>query len=1548
MKFAERLTVQEYLMGELILVKLPRYHISWELAHVQLARSCMCYLSIYLNPPPVNSSNMLPGVSFAIRDRLHMMSRPLLHYVLDDAIDHFQHLGSRFQLVLRDIKVLAGDIRQHPNIWDNLCRSAKRDEDSACWPISKHDLTLYILVTCSPSPPLQTFLRYTAHIHKERSNPLVYAAYFNKEEHARTLLSRGARLNRRGWDIDGFFQVLPIEVALQNHHWAIVALFVQEGSTIPPYIFTSSFFRAHLYSSPSSIWRTLLQTDDFVEAVNDPLNEPVCRLKKVSNRLSEGERSFQHDLAAILRRYIQVVNEHLVHSREGEESLRVALACEDFSLARYLLSLGASLPSDLPHGMHNSLGRQKMITMIHLLAESGDVDAYLVAEDSLLYAILHPCSQEDALETAKLLIDRCNPLKANSLREAILRIAVRCGLVSVARYLLSFGISPSPDLLDVALGWCDASMVVCLLESGPRVYAQTTFRGPVLYTVLKRLRHREEHALKAAKLLVGYDCNPLGANPSGETPLHIAVQNGLLSVAQYLLSLGISPSPDLLHLAVKSETQQVTVPMVNCILEYGADVHFRTVAGDSVLHSALLSLRDDDCALQIAKLLVAHGCNPFEASPSEGTLLYIAVKRGLVSVVKYLLSLGISPSVSPDLLLVPLRSSIQGLKILPMINCLLENGANVHVRAADGEPLLHTLLSSTWQDNTLQIAEALVSHGCDPLEANLSGKTPLRITVERRLVPVARYFLSLGISPSPDLLHAALRWKDGQIKTQMVVCLLEYITDVCICTANGEPLLHTLLSSTQDEEYAVQTAEALVSRGCDPLEANPSGKTPLRIAVERRLVVVARYFLSLGISPSPDLLHTALRWMDGRIKKQMVVCLLEHITDVCICTANGEPLLHTLLSWTWDEEYAAQTAEALISRGCDPLETNPSGKTPLRIMVERGFFSGAQYLLSLGISPSPDLLHIVSGLQGRGKKDKLLMIISLLRSGVDVHARIENEDPVLHTTLLSSGDDDYALQTAKVLIDYGCDPLEASSSGKTPLRIAVERSFLSVAQYLLSLGVSPPPGLLHIVSGLKGCREKNKLLMIISLLESGADVHACVENGSPVLHTTLLSSEDEDYALQTAKVLIEYGCDPLAVGPSRKTPLHIAVERGFMSIAQCILSLCSSPPSHLMHVALGLKDRRRKLRMIVCLLENGLDIHAGAGNGDPVLHAVMQSDLEEDVLRTAKVLVGHGCSLLETCSSGKTSLQIAVERGFVSVARYLLSLGPPPASDLLLAMLLPRNEQQESQILGSLESGANSIYPHGANPLFHVSLYHDPVRHTGISDNTSEILKLLVSQGCSPLDANSHGEVPLCVAVEQGRTVVAQILLSLCVPFNSPCDVLRVVLLSKQIRCKLQMANFLIDQGANVLAKAQNGDSMLHTAIASIDDDEVLEIVTLLLGQGCDPMVPNERGITPLHVAVERGHISVVKLFLSQNVPLPPDILFAAIRSVPAFGWDASHRRLKIVKLLVTSGCDTKTRNSAGLSVLDAAHSEGHLDVIDYLLSAPTLVRSSGEHSAGH
>ena len=535
-------------MGELILTKLPQYHIRWEHAHLQLLRSCMRYLSISVNSPPgvfpqLGRGDCLCEVPETVRD-----------YVLDGAIDHFQHLGSQFRYVLDDINALAASIRRHPGRWDNLCRSAGRIMGSATpsWPTSKHDLMLYVLVAFAPNSLLKAFLRDTALRPKDGMNPLVYAAYFNKEEHARTLMWRGARLNHAGWEVNGFFQILPIEVALQSGSYAVATLFVQNGCAIPSHMFTDSFFRHPQCYAPSSLVRMLLQTDDFVEAANDPPNETVSRPGRVFSCLQPTESTYEHDVKEILRRFIQVVDTSYAHN---ETLLRFAVERGQVSVARYLLSLGApgrSRPSDL-FGTLSSMPHSRWTTppMIKLLLENGASFHVSSARGDpvLCAALLSSSNESNALNAIKLLVNHgCDPLKTSLFRETPLHIAVERGFLSVVQYLLSLGVPPTSDLLLVAARLDNeqkrGSMVVLLLENGADIHARTKSGNSMLHTALRKSNH-DITALIVAKLLVGHGCDPLKPNSYGGTPLHVAVKRGFLSTVQYLLSLSIPlPGPE--------------------------------------------------------------------------------------------------------------------------------------------------------------------------------------------------------------------------------------------------------------------------------------------------------------------------------------------------------------------------------------------------------------------------------------------------------------------------------------------------------------------------------------------------------------------------------------------------------------------------------------------------------------------------------------------------------------------------------------------------------------------------------------------------------------------------------------------------------------------------------------------------------------------------------------------------------------------------------------------------------------------------------------------
>ncbi|KAF8550275.1 hypothetical protein OG21DRAFT_1499908 [Imleria badia] len=104
---------KEYLTGEISRIVLPQYHINWEEAHLQLAQSCMCYISICLERVQESSGSGSTSADGSKRSDRHPMSQPLRAYALEHAFDHLRHVGPHIKSVLHDIKILAEDIHEH-------------------------------------------------------------------------------------------------------------------------------------------------------------------------------------------------------------------------------------------------------------------------------------------------------------------------------------------------------------------------------------------------------------------------------------------------------------------------------------------------------------------------------------------------------------------------------------------------------------------------------------------------------------------------------------------------------------------------------------------------------------------------------------------------------------------------------------------------------------------------------------------------------------------------------------------------------------------------------------------------------------------------------------------------------------------------------------------------------------------------------------------------------------------------------------------------------------------------------------------------------------------------------------------------------------------------------------------------------------------------------------------------------------------------------------------------------------------------------------------
>ncbi|KAF8838331.1 ankyrin [Paxillus ammoniavirescens] len=778
-------SVKEYLTGELIRAKLPLYHINWADAHEQLARLCMCYMSLVLldHPESVIKKNRpwfpaFPSNYVAVlQDEAHeeefpddeeepfhdeenhsscdeefsdegellygeegpfsheanppfpeeessetkRVSLTLLSYALSDGFDHLAHLGPEHSQIYDDMQALQADIERHPSKWEEIRKMVSADDkfwspsETRSWPSShtlnwsdpKHDFTCYILVRFAPVSLLERFLDFVVHTHKDGTNPLVYAAYFDKVQHAQILLSRGANVNSRGWVINGSYRDLPLATAVECGHAEPVDLFLEAGSRVPQRSFDIALSPRTVLPSP--IIRSLLRTDKFPEWVTTCQGEQLeYWLHTVLRRICD--RNEEHILIDIARRLIQVGCNPFVYNIDGKTPLHVAAAMGHVSVVEYLLTMHSWLPPDILFAAAGGL-RNHSQTMRVLIDQGADVHAVQFHRSVLHVAVDHWASDEyECLRAAKLLINAdCDPSVLDSNGQTPLHMAIRHGHVSVVEYLLSVYVLLPPDILLTAATAQrgHAQMMRMLIDRGANLHILTS-RGESVLHLSTRNASAEDQSLQSAKALIDAGCDPSASDSNGKTPLHAVATKGHILIMEYLFSLHNPLPSDILFSAGRAWAHSAQVTQM--LIDKGANVYTRTSNGDSVLHVTVNHLyHDEDQCLQTVKILIDAGCDPSMCNFGGETPLHIAANTGYVSVVEYLLPTDIP--LPHDILFTAGNPRLRPARVTRM---LIDKGANVHALMSNGDSVLHLTIINRDQQEGLETVKMLVDAGCDP------------------------------------------------------------------------------------------------------------------------------------------------------------------------------------------------------------------------------------------------------------------------------------------------------------------------------------------------------------------------------------------------------------------------------------------------------------------------------------------------------------------------------------------------------------------------------------------------------------------------------------------------------------------------------------------------------------------------------------------------------------------------------------------------------------------------------------------------------------------
>jgi len=705
----------------------------------------------------------------------------------------------------------------------------------------------------------------------------------------------------------------------------------------------------------------------------------------------------------------------------------------------------------------------------------------------------------------------------------------------------------------------------------------------------------------------------------GCTPLHITSERGHSGIARLLLKFGAdvdaqnknAMTPLLLvsrsRLSIFGDDSQLP-KTTQVLLEHGASVHVRDKNGQTPLHTALRHGRSGSVAL-----LLKYGAD-VDAKDNDAMTPLLSVLRSqpvrddeyprFTEGAQLLLEHGASVSVRYADGQMPLhRASHHGLP--GMAALLLKFGADVD--AQDNDTMTPLLLVSQSQPFTVgqdsrytKTAQLLLENSASVHVRNKNGQTPLHLALHHGRFDIVALLLKFGADVDAQ--------DDDTISPLLLV---------------SEPR-HSMIprprySRDEDPQFA-KIAQLLLEHGASVRVRNKSGQMPLHSASRQGLTGMVALLLKFGAvvdaqdndAMTPLLLASQDGLVDDtRITKTSQV-LLEHGASVHMRNKNGQMPLHLASQYGYSGIVAL-----LLKFGADVDAQDNDTRTPLLLVSQYDWreisrvTKTAQLLLEHGASVHLRNKNGQMPLHTALHHDLPGVVALLLKFGADVDA--QDSDTMTPLQLVSqsplpvSGDDSEIAETAQLLLEHGASVHVRNKSGQMPLHTAVQHGLSDIVELLLKFGVdvdAPDDDTmtpLLLVSQACWARESEITKTAQLLLGHGASVHARNKNGQMPIH---LASQHG--LLGVMQLLLKSGADVDARDNSNFTPLHFAVsspfQRGFLK----------SHPDN--------------------------------------------SPLLSSVIETITLLLEHGANLQMQNDKGETPFQVAVRRGEQEIIDALSSV----------------------------------------------------------------------------------------------------------------------------------------------------------------------------------------------------------------------------------------------------------------------------------------------------
>ena len=362
------------------------------------------------------------------------------------------------------------------------------------------------------------------------------------------------------------------------------------------------------------------------------------------------------------------------------------------------------------------------------------------------------------------------------------------------------------------------------------------------------------------------------------------------------------------------------------------------------------------------------------------------------------------------------------------------------------------------------------------------------------------------------------------------------------------------------------------------------------------------------------------------------------------------------------------------------------------------------------------------------------------------------------------------------------------------------------------------------------------------------------------------------------------------------------------------------------------------------------------------------------------------------CTCNQTPLYFAALHGFYDLVQHLINRHPEQVTHYkytylspLVAALRSKKQVRLAELL--IKHGAY-VHIRGDPPLCHaVRFLDDSSRvnavqfllqhgaqvnagdeglmtplHSSAQMGCHEVARILLEHGADTSLRTDFGQVPLHFVSDLGnkdegeRLVLARLLLAESRVDVNAQDLDGITPLHRASHNRRpKMVELLLAHGANAHAEDKNGRNPLHHLSPSfnfyrVDPQDVLRVTQLLLEQGVDVNVLDEKHETPLHIASSVGHLENVQVLLDRGAKANAENINGQIplHLVSQFQLEENSN---VTRLFLQLGMDVNTRDSKEQATpLHFASFCGHFEITLALLDhgADVDARNSDDQTPLH